>query len=422
MALALLGVLDLSVITDRLINVLKACRDSSPLWKTNGGQLDQFTITITGSMPESVRADGDCQLSLYLYHVSQNSYQRNSPVLGRAVPIPDQPLSLELYYVLTAFATKAYVQEQQAMSIAVRCFHDNPFLRINETISGTNVPEEFSLTMEIEAVDKLGFLWQAFSTPFRLSAVYKVSVVFITPDVTQPPPGPPVKQVVSSAEAAASLFARQGQVFGTARTVRFLTPDSSVTVPKTKSFDLSPAVVAPGEQFVLYGGELDQPTVKQIFLLLPDGTEQDVSNWISTDPKVKRTKSRITLDLPPSLGPLPANSPPAGVYRVQAGSAGYRTSATPFSIAANVPVTANPPILPGPLFNINGTGFVPGSTEVLLSGVPLRAVDGAPAQGEVNITAGAITFRAPASISPGLHAVRIRVNAVESAPAWWISV
>src|SRR3989442_236756 len=138
MALALLGVLDLSFITDTLINMLKQCRDTSPLWKVNGGAVDQFTIHITGSMPEAVRAEGECHLSLYLYHVSQDNYQRNSPVLGRAVPLPDQPLSLDLYYILTVFAKKDYVQEQQAMSIALRCFHGHPFVRVTETISGSS--------------------------------------------------------------------------------------------------------------------------------------------------------------------------------------------------------------------------------------------------------------------------------------------
>src|SRR5258708_2829236 len=320
MALGLLGVLDLSVVTDKLINMLKACRDASPLFKANGGLVDPFTITVTGSMPETVRADGDCQLSLYLYHISQDSHQRNSGIAGRAVPIPDQPLSVDLYYVLTAFAKKEYVLEQQAMSIALRCFHNNPFVRITESISGSPVKEEFSLTMEIEPIDKLGFLWQAFSAPFRLSAVYKVSVVFITPETPLPPPGPPVQRVSVTADAVAPLFAEQGQVFGTSRAVTFLTPDSTVAVPKSKSFDLTPAVVAPGERFVLYGGELNQPTVARIFLGLPDDTEQDVTSWKSTDPKVAPTKSRITLDLPPTIGPLPANSPAPGLYRLRTGS------------------------------------------------------------------------------------------------------
>jgi hypothetical protein len=423
MALGLLGVLDLSVVTDKLIDMLTKSRDASPLWVVNGGTVDKFTITITGSMPETVRGEGDCQVSVYLYHVSQDSYQRNSPVSGRAVPIPDQPLSLDLFYIVTASAKKEYVHEQQAMSIALRCFHNNPFVRITERIAGSDVKEEFSLTMEIESVDKLGFLWQAFSTPFRLSAVYKVSVVFLTPDVTRPPPGPPVQQVAVAPDAASDLFARSGQVFGTSRTVTFLTPDSTVAAPKFKSFDLSPAVAAPGERFVLHGEALDQPTVSHLFLLLPDETELDVTGWMSADPKVPSTKSRITLDLPPGLG-LPADSPLPGVYRLRAGSPGYRTSATPFSVAARVPVPAatNPPILTGPLFTINGTGFIPGSTEVLLSGTPLRPIGGAPGAGEVNIGASVITFRAPLGISPGLHPVRIRVNAVESAPAWWINV
>jgi hypothetical protein len=299
MALASLGVLDLSIITDSLIGLLTQSRDLSPLWK---GNVPSFTITITGSMPETVRPDGDCQLSLYLYHVSQDAFQRNSPVLGRALPIPDQPLSLNLYYVLTAYAKKNYVQEQQAMSIALRCFHDNPLVRISLPAPvpvpvplptpGTDVEDftkvtglagEFCVTMEIESVDKLGFLWQAFSAPFRLSAVYKVSVVFITPYVTQRAPALPVKQVIVAADAADPLIA----------------------------------------------------------------------------PQV-----------------LNANK---GVY------------------------------------TINGRGFVSGSTEVLVDGLPAVNVT-------VTVAGDAIAFSAPPSSRPGLHAVRILVNAIERPPSWWIEI
>ncbi|HEY6390960.1 MAG TPA: DUF4255 domain-containing protein [Bryobacteraceae bacterium] len=416
MALALLGVVDLSVITHNLIKLLNDSVDSSPLWKANGGHLDPFTIKVSGSMPESVRGDGDAQLSVYLFHLAQNPFQRNSPVLGRALPIPDQPMSLELYYLVTAFAKKDHEKEQQAMSIALRCFHENPFVRIKEVIGGTNVNEEFSLSMEIETIDKLSLMWQAISAHYRLSVLYKVSVVFITPDIKQPGPAPPVKEVLAAADAAAPLIAPDGQVFGTSATVTYLTPDSTVAHPKSKTIDRTPAVVAAGERFALYGENLDQPTAARIFLLMPDGkTEFDVTGWISTDVKVKPTKSRITLDVP-APGALPGGSPPPGIYQLRAGSTGFRTMAATFSIAAHVSVTVNPPILiadGGGVYAINGVGFVPGSTQVLAAG---RLAD------SVTVAAGILTFKAPTASVAGLYAVRIVVNGVESSPALWIKV
>src|SRR2546421_10548556 len=116
MALGTLGVLDLSVITDTLINMLRDSITNSPLWTSTSPATPRFTITVSGAQPEAVRNDGDCQLSLYLFHIAQDKFQRNSPVIperfqgnasttgARALQIPQHPLSLELYYMLTAYA------------------------------------------------------------------------------------------------------------------------------------------------------------------------------------------------------------------------------------------------------------------------------------------------------------------------------
>src|SRR5258706_16121813 len=148
-ALAPLGVLDLSAITHVLTTMVENARDTSLLWATLGLTKPNFTMTVSGSMPESVRHDGDdCQVNVHLFHVTQDKYQRNSPVMGpRAVTIPSQPLSLNLYYLVTAFspAKNGSVQEQQAMSIVLKAFHETPFVRTTVTVPNTppvNVPEE----------------------------------------------------------------------------------------------------------------------------------------------------------------------------------------------------------------------------------------------------------------------------------------
>src|SRR5262252_1647404 len=140
---------DLSVVTGQLVNVL----NSAVLeFFTQNPAITPFTITVTGSAPETVRSDGTCQLSLYLLHVSRDPHWRNTTVVTdsngtRVTSLPvgsapnpkpgtrQQPLSLNLSYLLTAFAGSAYQQEQQAMSIALRAFHEMPLYR-------TDVPPE----------------------------------------------------------------------------------------------------------------------------------------------------------------------------------------------------------------------------------------------------------------------------------------
>jgi hypothetical protein len=423
-ALGLLGTLDLSAVTDRLLQLLRACTDEWPLWDTNQGPIPRFTITVSGAMPESVRGQGGCQLSLYLLHVKEDSAQRNAPVMGRTLTIPFQPLSLNLYYLLTAFSADDYRQEQRAMSIALRCLHANPIVRMVVPIEGTNVQEEFTVQLQAEGPDELGRVWQSFVTPFRLSTVYRASVLFVTPPAAAGTPARPPERIVISADPAQLPFSGQGQVIGTTSTVTYFAPSSTAAQPLTRSYDLSPAVVAPGDRFLLLGAGLDQPTGRRVYLLTPGGQEQEVTAWVDPDP-ARSTASRRLLQVPQ------AGAPAAGVYQLRVGSdtsAGdtitYRSGSTPFSLAAKVGPAANPPLLTraAGVFTLAGVGFVSGSTEVMLGTSALaRAPGGTPGPGRFRVTGSTgITFRPPASLEPGLYDVRVRVAGVESPPAWWV--
>ncbi len=355
MALGLLGLLDLSIVTDRLVTLLKNARASSPL--------PAFPINISGSAPDSVRVTGVCELSLYLFHVSADKFQRSSPVTPPRLPppfpadpraqtqvpvIPFQPLSLDLYYLLTAFAGNDYVHEQQAMSIALKCFHENPFVRTNVIIGGNSVPEEFCLTMEVETADELSRVWQAASPPARLSVVYKVSVVFITPEAPTKAIAPGVEEISLVAAPDSLPFAATGQVASTFRKVSYRAPDLSV-----RSFDQSPATVAAGERVSLLGAGLNQATSNLFFLLSADGSEFEVTPWVVANPPAPaaplQTSSRTLLELPSTVGALPAPgsvlaaTPPAGVYQLRVGNAIDRSNATPLSIAAKLTIPAGPP-------------------------------------------------------------------------------
>lgn len=188
-----LGLLDLSIVTDRLIKQLKACTAASHLWvedrvTTSVASAAPFTIHYTGLPPDIAETLGDCHLSVYLFHVAPDRFNRNTfPRGGRSREIPEQPLGLTLYYLLSAHSKKSYVQEQQAMSIALKCFHDHPIITATVSIDGRG--EEFTLTMEGQSVDEIGRLWQATASPLRLSAVYRASVVFLEPEEpTHPEP------------------------------------------------------------------------------------------------------------------------------------------------------------------------------------------------------------------------------------------
>lgn len=457
MALSPLGVLDLSVVTDRLIALLNNCISNSPLWSTLDPPGQPFTIHVSGSTPETKRKLDGCQLTVSLLHVSQDKYQRNSAIVPSVTPlvpnppparaqiIPFHPLSLDLYYLVTAFADDKYVEEQQAMSIVLRCFHENPIVRTNVVVPGTppqTVPEEFTLTMEIETCDELARLWQAITVAYRLSIVYKVSVVFITP----PAPAPLAKQVerpVLAVDPTTLPYHQSGQVVGTLSSVTYATPASTPATPEVVTFNYSPATVTLGQTFVLFGGGLNQSTSSAVYLLVPDSSspsgfdEQDVTAWKVPDPDPlhhMQTDSRLTLGVPSTVAALPVNAQGPGVFQLRVGNAvalgnpgAIRSNATPFSIAAPVNVTIappNPPLLVpdgAGTYTVKGQQFVPGQTQVLLDTVALTLAAGPLHPGTFNLVdPQTTTFQRPATLPSGVYAVRIRVNQVESPPGWWI--
>src|SRR4051794_9439672 len=124
------GLLDLSIVTDRLLRHLSESEASSLLWDEERptppvGPIEppglervipppRFAINFTGLAPDAVRELGGCSLSLYLFHVTPDKFHRNTfPVADRVdlpkphlVPprartIPQQPFALTLYYLVS---------------------------------------------------------------------------------------------------------------------------------------------------------------------------------------------------------------------------------------------------------------------------------------------------------------------------------
>lgn len=186
-------IFDLSVVTDALKRLVDTEWPNASLW-TPATPL--FAVDVTGLSPDAIRQGQGAQLSLYLYHIEESIATENLFWAAQAQsaggpPLRYQPLALNLYYLLSAYAEGNYIQEQQAMSIAMRVFHENPVVT---GIGPDGQPWEVSLALERRSYDELSRLWQATTSALRLSAVYRASVVLLAPEKT-PPPGPPVRAV-----------------------------------------------------------------------------------------------------------------------------------------------------------------------------------------------------------------------------------
>lgn len=482
MALNSMGVLDLSNITDFLIFNLKDYWQGNagkgipvnPLWDGLGKKTpsETFTFHISGEMPLELRGrtEESCQVSIYLFQVEQDKYQRNSPVTGpysssgasRVPVIPYQPLSLDLYYMVTAFS-KNYLEEQRAMSILLRFFHENPILRGSINLPGVAglVQQEFCITMESEAQDTMSRLWQSFTAPFRMGVVYKISVVFITPPSEDKPLAPNPRFIELTANPTLLPFLQGARVLGTARTVTY----ASLNDPPPKTdrqifrYQQDPATVAPADplpagsplnspsRFYLQGIRLNQGDSTRVYIILPDNNEIEVTQWKVPEPPPAKvgdpprfqTDSQITLDLPNIINAIPdgTHAPLPNVYRIRVGSDPvvggstnfFRSNAVPFSVAAWISAPAYPaaPVLTinaDGSFTLTGQGFISGKTEVLLETVALVPSPGAtPLKGGFVVkNSSAIDFIPPDGMPKGFLSVRVRVNHVESDPSVWIKL
>jgi hypothetical protein len=176
-------ILDLSAVTDHLIYLVSNTWNSAPIWAELGKTKASFTPTFTGLAPDAIREGNGPQLSLFLYHVeSDNAHESSfwSPQMlnNPGPPVRYLPFALNLFYLLSAYSAQNYIEEQEAMSVALRIFHDNAVVRS----LASPPPWQAKLTMEHRSYDELSRLWTAITVPLRLGVVYRAAVLFLLPD------------------------------------------------------------------------------------------------------------------------------------------------------------------------------------------------------------------------------------------------
>jgi hypothetical protein len=414
------SVLDLSIITDELIGLLRDTVDpASTVWKNHGGPIDFFQVTVSGAMPEADRDSAECVLSLYLLHVSQDPHFRNTPVNGSVPQFNrSQPLSLNLYYLLTSFANKNYNQEQQAMSIAMRCFHERAIMHVLAPQQ-----QEYTITMEVQTADEMSRLWQALSTPYRLSVVYKISIVFVTPSV-DPVAAAPVPTAVGLAVAPQGVASDvPARIFGAAVRESFAVPEGATAAhADTITSSIVPGLVRPGDDLIVTGDGFDLPAYAKVYLTAPGPVETDITAWRQGPVSA----STLRVSFPKDPGAVPP-SPPPGAYLLTVGSDApkLRTNAATVAVAARVDGVLTPPqLMPdaGGLYTVQGAGFTAALTEARFGDVPLTRVAAAPNAGEFEVAPDgtSFTFKAPNALPKGRYFLGISVNQIASPPSWYV--
>lgn len=165
----------LAAASDGLRRVLWSAISADPVTRSIVGTEDNIALL----NPTETAKDSSRQISLWLYHVSEDEFCKNrEPVRladGRSQPAP---LALDLYYLLTPFA-RTGESDHLVLGRCLQTFHDQAVVRIVDPTAGVNINEELRITLFRRSLDEISQVWQALREPYRLSICYQVRVSHI---------------------------------------------------------------------------------------------------------------------------------------------------------------------------------------------------------------------------------------------------
>jgi hypothetical protein len=183
-----------AVLKDQLVNGLKAFKIADIV----GGD-----VTVSALAPDRVNLTGDedpNQLNLFLYQTTYNAGWRNIglPVRnGNGDRVDDNPLALNLHYLLSAYGAKDFYSEI-ILGSAMQLLHEAPVLTrdaIRKALNPLPQPpdwptalvtseladqvEQLKISPENFTMDQTWNLWSAVQGRYRPTAAYQVTVVLI---------------------------------------------------------------------------------------------------------------------------------------------------------------------------------------------------------------------------------------------------
>lgn len=135
----------------------------------------------------------DPRINLFLYRIMESPFMRNQDWRvrpGSPERITPAPLSVNLYYLMTAYAPTdvqtGNVTAQQMLGEAMRIFFENPGVpRMYLADALHNAAEKIQLIQQPIDMNELGHVWSTFSKPFRLSVGYEVTMIQLDPSETR---------------------------------------------------------------------------------------------------------------------------------------------------------------------------------------------------------------------------------------------
>lgn len=334
------------------------------------------------------------RLNLFLYRMAESAFLKNQDLPGRGSPgaYGHPPLSLDLYYLLTAHGVsdEDEVEAQQLLGDGMRVFRDNAI--IGGALLDPVLQNEFErlrICLDPVSLDEITKIWSAITRPFRLSAAYKVTVVQIESNaprdfgriVADLPAGGPRVAVVPMAmpQITHVRLRRNTDPAGTERLVAYGRIGDTLIL-RGSNF-------ARGSQVLLgtvdaTGGATIRPD--RVEVLIPDNAD------LQPGPVTVRLQTEVPLGDPPVA------------HR------GISSNTGVFVLVPRITTVA----IDGADVRIDGNRlFRPGAANVTLIGDTLI-------QGADYTLSGQAQIRFPVpALATGTYAVRVRVNNIESIDA-----
>jgi len=130
-------------------------------------------------------AGGNRRINLFLYKVQENPALKNldwQVKRGDPTQLVPPPLSLNLFYLLTSYAPNqgqtGNSTAHEILGEAMRVFYENPIVPQDYLADGLkDAKEQIKIVLNTLDMEELSQVWNTFTKPFRLSALYEISVV-----------------------------------------------------------------------------------------------------------------------------------------------------------------------------------------------------------------------------------------------------
>jgi hypothetical protein len=126
-------------------------------------------------------------LSIFLYRIEEESYQKNQPWSSNgADKISRPPISLNLFYMITPHFDKNMkdhiLNDHRLMGEVIRILYDHPVLK-SPVLQGSLQDDKLNLRFISPSIDEINKIWSMpESTQYMISAYYEVSPLRLDSD------------------------------------------------------------------------------------------------------------------------------------------------------------------------------------------------------------------------------------------------